>query len=467
MKKGFIVTSCILFCCSLFWMSVPMSCANIIPPGGGPKDSIPPQLVSANPHDTTLHFNAKHITFVFDEYVDLQEVQNNLLFSPTFTVNPEVKVRSRTITVTFRDSLESNTTYILNFGNAIKDINEGNVLHNFTYVFSTGAALDSLELTGKVLLAETGAIDTAMVVGLYRKFNDSVILSEKPRYITKLANDGSFHFRNLPSGTFALYAFGDVQNKRYSRNQLFAFSDAPVVIGKSDSLTLYAYREKLAVPTLSGSLPGTQNRGGNTANDRRLRFTASNNNAAQDLKSDYAITFSTPLKFFDSTKISFTTDSTFSKINYSVTLDSTKKILHFKTLWKENTKYNVVLNKDFAADTSGRQLLKSDTLFFTTKKMADYGNLSIRIRSAEAARNPVLQFVQNNIVVFSVSIKNGTYTDKMFTPGEYELRILYDTNGDGAWTPGQFFGTKRQPEIVRPLGSKITVKPNWDNEFER
>src|SRR5687768_4742826 len=110
-------------------------CANIIPPSGGPRDSLPPKLVLATPADSTLNFRENRISFVFDEYVDLQEVQNNLLFTPTFEINPEVSVRLRTVSVRFRDSLLPNTTYILNFGNAIRDINESNPVRNFTYVF--------------------------------------------------------------------------------------------------------------------------------------------------------------------------------------------------------------------------------------------------------------------------------------------------------------------------------------------
>jgi len=135
--------------------------------------------------------------------------------------------------------------------------------------------------------------------------------------------------------------------------------------------------------------------------------------------------------------------------------------------WKEGTKYNLVMDRDFAMDTAGRRLLKSDTLFFTTKAAGDYGNITIRLKSADLTKNPVLQFVQNEQVGFSAPVKSGTFTASRFAPGDYELRVLYDTNDNGKWDPGQFFGVKKQPELVYPIEQKITVKPAWDNVYER
>jgi uncharacterized protein (DUF2141 family) len=446
-------------------MSGNFGCASIVPPVGGPKDTIAPQLLKASPKDSTLNFHNKEIELTFDEYVDLKDIQTNLLFTPTFGTNPEIKARAKTLTIRFRDSLESNTTYVLNFGNAIVDINEGNVLKNFVYTFSTGAALDSLEINGRVLLAETGGIDSTLIVVLHRRLADSAVRTDRPQYVVRLNQNGAFHFRYLPSDTFAVYALGNAAlSKKYQDvKQLFAFSNTPVIAGKADSILLYAYNETPTTNNVNPNIPSLPGRT-NSANDRRLRFNA--NSAQQDLLTDYIISFPVPLRNFDSTKIQLTTDSSFNSTSYSVQLDSAKKELRFKTAWKENTKYNLVLQKDFAADTSGKQLLKTDTLFFITKKRSDYGNISIRVKNLDASKNPVLQFVQNNQVVFSTSIKSGSFSQQLFPPGEYSFRILYDANGNGKWDPGKFFGEKRQPEIVKPLEGTKTVKAAWDNEFD-
>jgi hypothetical protein len=440
------------------------SCANIIPPQGGPRDTIPPHLLSAVPRDSTLNFRGDKVVFTFDEYVDLQDVPNNLLFTPLFQNNPKVEAKGKTITVRFQDKLDSNTTYILNFGNAIKDFNEGAVLKNFSYTFSTGPALDSLELKGKVLLAETGKVDSNLIVVLHKNLKDSAVMNQRPQYVVKLDAGGNFRFHHLPAGTFAIYAIGDASfTRRYqTKTQLFAFADSPVTVGAKDTaLTLYAYREtERPAPAAANPLvrPGGK--------ENRLIFTTNLSNNQQDLLNDLVLNFATPLRTFDSTKLNLTTDSTFNKAAYTVALDSARKELRLRTAWRENTRYNLILDRDFAADTLGKKLLKSDTLTFTTHKEADYGNLIIRLKSIDLSKNPVLQFVQNEKVILSASVKSGVFSQNRFVPGDYELRILYDTNDNGKWDPGNFFVGRKQPEIARTLGDRITVKPGVDNKFE-
>ena len=143
-------------------------CATIIPPEGGPRDSLPPVLVKASPADSTLNFSGNTIVFSFDEYVDADNYQQELIVSPIPGNMPTVNRKLRTVTVRLRDTLEPRTTYSLNFGNTIKDVNEGNVKKNFTYIFSTGSYFDSLELTGRVVLAETGGIDSTLTVMLHK-----------------------------------------------------------------------------------------------------------------------------------------------------------------------------------------------------------------------------------------------------------------------------------------------------------
>ena len=170
-------------------------CANIIPPTGGDRDSLPPLLVKVTPPDSTKGFNSKRITFTFDEYIDQpQDFYKNLMVSPNYSIPPNYEVKLRTFTVTLKDTLEPNTTYYLNFGDAIKDINEGNVLHNFSYIFTTGDTFDTLQLSGKVLLAETGGIDSTLVVMLYKNELDSADRNARARYITRLDGKGNFRF---------------------------------------------------------------------------------------------------------------------------------------------------------------------------------------------------------------------------------------------------------------------------------
>jgi hypothetical protein len=450
-------------------------CANIIPPQGGFRDSLPPVLMKANPKDSAVNFTGSKITFTFDEFVELQNVQQNLIITPIPQNNPLVESKLNTVIVKLKDSLESNTTYNINFGDAIQDINERNVLKNFTYRFSTGKALDSLTLSGKIIVAETGKTDTTLIVMLHKNGKDSAVMNEKPRYITKLNNKGEFTFQNLPSATYYIYAVkADGGSYRYfGGDQLFAFADKPVTIQqKNEPVTLYAYSEKVEEKKKSSSLPsiggGRGRVPGAAAADKRLKYQTSIKDGKQDLLDNFSFKFETPLKTFDSSKIYFSTDTTYKAVTetFHWILDSTKTKLELKTAWKENTLYNLIFETSFTEDTSGRRILKKDTISFRTREKTSYGELKLNFKNLDQSKNPVLQFVQNGTVVISAPFTTNQYSNSLINPGEYELRILFDENKNGIWDPGEFFGKHRQPELVKPIDKKISVKTGFVNEFD-
>src|SRR5215218_5224994 len=207
MKKyiGFIFPGLLIVLLSF----IGFSCTNIIPPTGGPIDSLPPVLIDATPNDSTVNFKSNRITLNFDEYIDLKEVQNNLLFTPLFETVPVIEVKLKTVTVRIKDTLEPNTTYTFDFGNAITDVNENNPFRHYTYVFSTGPYIDSLQLSGRVLLAENGKTDSTLTIVLHKAFNDSAVIKDRARYAARVDSSGYFHFRNLPRDSFAIYAIGE------------------------------------------------------------------------------------------------------------------------------------------------------------------------------------------------------------------------------------------------------------------
>jgi uncharacterized protein (DUF2141 family) len=451
-------------------------CANMIPPTGGPRDSLPPELLAANPPDSSRNFDEGRITLVFDEFVELNNIQQNLIVSPTLKYVPTVESRLRTVTIRIKDTLEPNTTYSFNFGNAIRDINEGNEVKDFTYIFTTGREFDTLRLFGRVIIAETGGIDSTLIVMLHRNLADSAVEKEKPRYYTRVRPDGSFRFQNLPAGTFAIYALKDEGGMLTYRDstQLFGFADQPVQTGAgAQPITLYAYREAPDTrgnrgTNTGGGGPGARQpgRGANTQQDRILRISMNTENGQLDLLSNLEVRFQTPLRTFDPAKVRFT-DEQFNTIpNPNLTLDSTRKIITLKYPWAGGNAYNLIVEKDFAEDTLGRKLLRSDTLSFRTKREADYGALKLRFLNLDLSKNPVLLFVQNEQVKYSHVFTSREVNIRLFLPGEYDLRILYDENRNGKWDPGEFFGQKRQPEKVQPLTRRLNVKPNWDNEID-
>lgn len=457
-------------------------CANIVPPLGGPRDTLPPRLMAVTPRDSSKLFNTNKIVFYFDEYIDPKDVRTELIVSPVAKTEPIVDAKLRTLTVRIKDTLQPNTTYSLNFGNAIRDVNEGNILKNFTYVFSTGKYLDSMRFSGNVIVANTGKADSTLIVMLHRKLDDSAVVKEKPRYIARLDSLGRFSFRFIEPGTYALYALKDEGGtRRYlSSASLFAFSDSPVVIGpNTPPSTLYAFIEPDTTRKTPKSGTGTgTGKNGNLAKpekekdkekDKRLTLQVNLSNNEFDILDTFKLQFATPLKAFDSSIIRFTTDdyTAIDPRTYRYKRDSTNKIFSLYYTWPTDTKYHMIFPKEFAEDTAGRKLLKADTLSFRTKKDIEYGEVRVRILNLDLSRKPVLQFFVGDAIKFTYAFKTGKeFRQLLFTPGEYELRILYDTNGNGVWDAGQFFGKHLQPERVVPIKKKLTVKANWDNDVD-
>ena len=439
-------------------------CAQIGMPTGGLKDSLAPVLVTAVPALNSTNFKGNKIVFTFNEYVDVQDAQNNVLVSPFPKTNPQISFKLKTVTVKIKDTLLANTTYAINFGNAIRDNNEGNPYKNFTYVFSTGNTIDSLKLRGKVLMAESGKADSTLVALLYRNAPDSAVETRRPDYLAKLDKLGNFTFINLSAGSYKLYALkdGDGGKTYNSKIEPFAFNDTDVMVADSTApVTMYAYAEEKdnkSKPTASQN-----NITAKAPADKKIKFSTSLTASLQSLLAPLSLSFSKPLKSFDDKKI-ILTDSSFRKIDgVTMLLDSTKKILNLTVKWTEDFDYRLIINKEAATDTMGNQFFKTDTIRFKSKRESDYGNLLIRFTNYQQAKHPVLQFFKGDEMIASAAITGTTWSDKLFEPGEYEIRILYDENKNGKWDPGNY--TKKiQPEKAVTLEKKITVRANWDNE---
>jgi uncharacterized protein (DUF2141 family) len=452
---------------------VQTGCANIVPPMGGPRDSLPPRLVGIRPADSATNFTGKKIVMEFDEFVQIENIQENLLVSPVPKINPIVDSKLRTVTVTVKDTLEPNTTYSIDFGNAIKDINEGNILKNYTYLFSTGNTIDSLEVTGKVLIAESGKTDSTLIVMLHTSTDDSAVIKEKPRYIARVDINGNFAFSNLPSGSFALFALKDEggQRRYLSNSQLFAFANERVTPGISPKpVTLYAYTEKEEEKDKEkGAKPAAPPPGkpaGGKKDEKkvtRLQVETNLSNNELDLLGQFELRFTAPLKSFDSTRVILANEKNEPLSNYKFIRDTSNKKVTIFYNWIENTAYNLIVDKDFAEDSAGSKIARTDTISFRTKKQSEYGMVRLRLINLDLSKNPVLQFVQNDAVKFAYPMTGKEFYAKLFSPGEYDLRILYDDNKNGIWDAGAFFNKHRQPEKVLPISRKLTVKANWDN----
>lgn len=444
------------FLAAIYFLAVWGSgCAQIGSPTGGVRDSLPPVLLNAVPENGSTQFRSKTITLNFDEYIELKDIEKNALVNPTPNVPPLFNYKFRQVTIKLKDTLQPNTTYRIELGNAIQDINENNPYQKFTYVFSTGNFIDSMEFSGRVILAETGKIDTNLLVLLYSDLSDSAVFKTRPKYTTRLDSDGRFRFQNLPPGVYHVFALKDEGGQKMYNNpkMLFAFADSAVQVQTvTREVTLWAYQEEKDAPKTSSK----KSRIG------PLKYTVTLRNAPQDLLEPLTLTFNDAIKF-DPQKI-LLTDTLFRPIPFQVQYgDTLNQTVQIQADWTENTPYKLVIQSGFAADTSGNTLEKSDTLSFITKRERDYASIKINFQNLERFTHPVLQFVSNNQVVASFPLKGSVFYQKLFAPGDYSLQILDDTNQNGVWDPGNYL-LKRQPEKVLHIQQPVSMKANWDNE---
>lgn len=464
MKK--LVVTVITFCLFAFMYFGQIGCANIIPPGGGPRDSLPPVLITSLPKDSSLNFNSNKIVLTFNEFVEVKEITENLVVSPLPKNNPIVDYKLRTVTIKLKDTLMPNTTYTLDFGNSIKDVNEGNAVKNFMYVFSTGSVIDYNSFSGKAIVAETGLSDSTLIAALYKNTNDTAVIKQRPNYIAKLQGDGSFKFVNLPVGDFKLYVMSNSYSKKYDDStQLFAFYDSVISMSSNtNSPTLYAYQE--AKKTTPSPAASNTNKTPTTEKEKQLKFATSLEQGKQDiLDSTLTLSFNRKIKNVDTEKI-ILYDTNFKKItNYHIVLDSTKQSLFIHKKWTEKSFFYLVLQKDCVIDTTNITLTKTDTLKFSTKNENEYGSVKIKFNNVDTAKHHVLLIYKEGKLFESVKITQPTWVQKLYYTGEFDLKILTDTNNNGSWDTGNY-KLKKQPEVVKPLTKKLAVRANWENETE-
>lgn len=232
----------------LIWVAVFIfGCASMQRPQGGPRDRTPPKLLKATPPNMTRNFKAKHVEMEFDEYFKLNNQYQEFSISPAQEKSPEIKISGKKLIVDFKDSLQKNTTYVLNFGKAIVDVNEGNVLKNFTYVFSTGPHIDSLSMSGTVINTETQEKEKDATVMIFPIKQDTAFFGKKkPQIFATTDSSGNFTLGNLHDGDYRIYALKETSpNKIYDNDkELIAFSKEPIHLSRDTSnITLRLFRQ--------------------------------------------------------------------------------------------------------------------------------------------------------------------------------------------------------------------------------
>lgn len=208
------------------------ACAKISSPTGGARDRTPPEVIETDPEDGTINFRGKELSIEFDEYVVLDNINDKFMVSPPMKRKPRVYTRGKSVRVEYQDELRDSTTYTFNFQDAIRDLNEGNILYNYKIAVSTGSFIDSLSVTGNVYMSPSLDSPESASVLLYRNREDTAVVKQIPDYLSRVDETGYFRIDNIREGTYRMYALKDEDNsKNYNRSEEpFGFLDSIITV---------------------------------------------------------------------------------------------------------------------------------------------------------------------------------------------------------------------------------------------
>ena len=442
---------------------VVFSCANIIAPEGGERDVTPPQLIeeTSTPNYQT-NFEKQPITLSFDEWIVLEDVFNQVLVSPPLDERPEVKIKKRSIVFKFaeEETLRPDATYTINFGQAVKDLNEKNPAEDLRFVFSTGDIIDSLYLRALVIDAkELEPVEGALFM-LYDQLADSVFIKERPFYFSITDENGEATIRNVKSDTFKVTVLTD-QNVNYLYDQpteAIAFLDSNIILTADSMAPLVFYQFAPALPAvvedasfedyglvklLFNEIPDSFNISTSVGlnllkeQDRdTLKYWYTNENAPESWKFliqvdtllfdtvnvktparntlkdvtvlglpnrkikpgiPQLVTFNYPIESVDTSFIEVLEDTTMLRVFPQVQIDSQKiRSLQLTYNWKEGIDYEVKCFPGAVTDIFGRQNQDTIAFQYSVSLVKAFGNIKLFVSNLDTTQTYKIEIVGSN-----------------------------------------------------------------------
>ena len=525
----------IALCFLIFGVLALVQCARRGTPSGGPKDETPPELLKSEPDNMTTNFSPQKIRLYFDEFVKLDDVQNQLIVSPPLEYNPDITPQGSTrkyIEIELKDTLKENTTYTLNFGQSIVDNNEGNPNSFLSYVFSTGDYIDSLSLSGSIMDAFDKKPDNFVSVMLYEidtAYTDSTIYNKLPNYITNTLDSlTTFELRNLKAGEYALVAIKDEgkNNLFDQKTDKIAYLEETITIPTDTSFVLTLFKEfpdfSMAVPNYAASnkimfgysgnhedieikpltvLPDTIStliakdperdtlnfwftpfeadsivfEARNSTVDFIDTFTVKTRKLGPDsllisashrgninFEDQFYLDANIPLMRVDTSGMSMLNKDSVA-VDFSTVLDKEENKILFNFEKESNQTYYLTILPDMISDFFQES---NDTLNYrlSTGSPADYGN--VRFNIAGDIPYPIILQLTNEKGETQREIiaeEPRRFEFNSLEPGNYMLRLIYDSNENGIWDTGSFL-EKIQPEKVIYYPQTLEVRANWELE---
>ncbi len=242
------------FALLLFTLALVAACARMGNPDGGWYDETPPRVVGASPTEKATGVKTRKLHIRFNEFIKIENATENVVVSPPQLESPDIKAGGKSIDIELKDSLKANTTYTVDFSDAITDNNEGNPLGNYTYSFSTGEHIDTMEVSGWVLAAENLEPVKGILVGLYANLADSAFRTQPMLRVAKTDGRGHFVIRGIAPGKYRVYALQDVDGDYHltQKGEEMAFNREIIVpSSKPDVRQDTLWRDSLRIDSIS------------------------------------------------------------------------------------------------------------------------------------------------------------------------------------------------------------------------
>ena len=510
-------TAIIIIICLLF------SCANQVRPNGGQKDTTPPQIISSFPPNETVNFNSHTITMEFDEYVTVSA--SKIIVTPNLNKPLLIKNKGKRVEIEFQEELAPNTTYLIQFADAIKDVNEGNSIAADQFVLSTGTFLDSLELTGTVIDQQTGQWVGNATVALYNnKVSDSAIINAKPNYITKTDDQGKFKFKYLKNNKYKLFFLQDENNSQsWQQGESLGVVESVLVTDSVQSLTVFIYPQQeenqpVKQAKLRNGVLTWESGYVNMEHKWELLYPGNQTGLVYIKPKDDNIHQLWISPDVDSVSVVFNlgtlTDTVHAKSrsddlaplillgkrnkNTSIALNPKKNIeLTFNHVlnsmdqaqisvkendsipvqpdintqnetislsynWKLNTSYFIEILPNTIKDWYNQQNTDTIRVLRRVGDENDYGNLEIKLENWTSNKSYEL-LLKNDAqkLISQKSVTDRTVLFKSLEAASYFITVFEDQNGNKTWNPGNVF-SKLKSEPIYHYKAAIQVRGNWD-----
>ena len=491
-------------------------CASMQSPSGGEKDKDAPIILSSFPDQGATNINTSRIEIHFDEFFKLKNFQNELLISPPLDEIPLISQKGKSLFIELQEELKQNRTYTFNFGKGIADYHEGNILKDYSLVFSTGKELDSLIIHGSVWSCPDKILPEEIVVGIYQRDSlviDSTIYLNKPDYFGLVNEEGQFHIEHIRNGNYELIAFEDINaNYQYDgASEQIAFHQSIINASDSTATEIWLFAEDDELKLLdtkehNGRLHWAYNKEidsvkinsespldyyskiekdsllvwlvnmkvdsafiwaeveegidsilvkRDTLREQKIHITPLSDKYLKD-SNNLSLNFSAPITEIDTSKFELIADST--QVDFIV--QKGDFALQFEFEHKGNHQYELFLHQG-AIKGLNKSVNDSSKVSFYSKDESSLASLKINIESDY--EDYFIELLKNGEVIETTHSGTALNFEKLL-PSKYEIRLVVDSNKDGKWTTGNYF-EQQQPEKVYYYREELNLRANWELEI--